>query len=233
MADHLHDTMPADAADHPLPGTRPLAPGDWLRRDERFAEQMAEKDRLIATRREHVIGMTPEGAAPARELLEIVCAELGVKGDTYARPDGVSVPIDRDDPLGTLGRMTQEDYAIMVRGAEEHVLAAGVVCFPSRWTLAEKLGRPLVRIHKPVDAYDDGIARRVQRLFDGVRVEQPLVRWNNLPYWTDVLHNPKPEAEPREPPGPRPYHRRERQVLKRLPDTGAVVFSIKTYLTRA
>ncbi|MAM60793.1 DUF3445 domain-containing protein [Maritimibacter sp. UBA3975] len=231
MTRHLHDTMPADAADHPLPGTRPLAPGDWLRRDERFAEQMAEKDRLIAERRDDVIGSLPEGEAPARELLDAVCAELGVTSDTYARPDGGTIALDHDDPLGTLGRMVQEDFAIMVRGEDEHVLAAGTICFPSRWTLAEKLGRPLTRIHKPVDVYDDGVARRVQRLFDGVRVEQPLVRWNNLPYWTDILHNPKPEAEPREPPGPRPYHRRERQVLKRLPVSGAVVFSIHTYLT--
>mgnify|MGYP000159100885 FL=1 len=233
MSEILHDSMPADAVSHPLPGTRPLAAGDWLRRDERFAEQMALRDELVLHRREDVIALRPEGEAPAREVLEVVCHELGITADTYDRPDGVTVTVDKSDPLATLGRLCQEDFAIMVAGEAEHWLAGGVICFPSRWTLAQKIGRPLTAIHTPVEAYDDGMAKRVQRLFDCVRVGQPLVRWNNLSYLVGDLHNPKPEFTP-EPPGePRRFRRRERQILVRLPETDAVVFSIHTYLVRA
>lgn len=233
MSHILHDQMPPDAVKHPLPGTRPVAPGDWLRRDERYAEQMALRDRLIAERRGDVIALLPEGEAPARELLAVVRAEVGATEDRYLRPDGVTVGIDESDPLGSLARLCQEDFAIMVAGEAEHWFAGGVICFPSRWTLAQKIGRPLTGIHTPVEEYDYGMARRVQRLFDCVRVGQPLVRWNNIPYLVGDLFNPQPEFGPAQPDLPRPFLRRERQVLVRLPDTEAVVFSIHTYLVRA
>lgn len=236
MTDPLHDRLPEDAVAHPLPGTRPLRPGDWLRRDERFAEHMALRDRLLIRARGEVIAQRTGAQAAVAELLEAVLCELGQSGPVHDRPDGVQVPVNRADPLATLGRICQEDFAVMLPGAGEHWLAAGVICFPSRWRLAQKIGRPLTGIHRPVAAYDAGMALRVQRLFDGVRVEQPLVRWNHLPYPEARLFNPRSEAAPGaegEPEGTRPYLRMERQVIKRLPETGAVVFSIHTWLIAA
>ena len=74
MSEILHDSMPADAVSHPLPGTRPLAAGDWLRRDERFAEQMALRDELVLHRREDVIAM----GDGANDLAMIKASGLGV-----------------------------------------------------------------------------------------------------------------------------------------------------------
>ena len=64
-----------------LPGTVPIAPADWLQRDEVFAEQMAYRDRLIAERPAAVHAMA-EGCRPAaEELLALVLAHLdGVPG---------------------------------------------------------------------------------------------------------------------------------------------------------
>ena len=235
----LQDAMPEDAVSHPLPGTRPVAPGDWLRRDERYAEQMALRDRLILDHREAVIATRPEGEEAIAELYDLVLAEVGARGDSFDRPDGVTVSLDPTDPVATIGRLAQEDFLIHLRGPDEHWLAGGVLCFPSRWMLSEKIGRPLTGIHIPVPEYDDNIARRVQRLFDGVQPDRPIVRWNNLPYRSADLHNPQSEAISKqthapatEAEGPRPFLRRERQCLRKLPVTQAVVFSIHTYLTR-
>ncbi|MBV7407574.1 DUF3445 domain-containing protein [Maritimibacter sp. DP1N21-5] len=232
----LQDVMPVDAIAYPLPGTRPMEQDDWLRRDERFAEQMALRDRLIAERREAVIATRPEAEVALAELYATVLAEVGATGSQHTRPDGVTVPLDPADPLATVGRLAQEDFLVHLRGPEEHWLAAGVLCFPSRWTLAEKMGRPLTGIHIPVPQYDDNLARRVQRLFDGVQPDRPIVRWNRLPYRTAELHNPQREADSaatHAPDGPRPFLRQERQAIRKLPATGAVIFSIHTYLVRA
>lgn len=226
----LHDVFPDDAIAHPLPGTRPMQAGDWLRRDACFAEQMALRDTLIAKNRDAVIAMRAPAAEAIEELLGCVCRELGISGNQYDRPDGQPIPIDTADPLATLGRLCQEDFAIMLRGDTEHWLAAGVICFPSRWTLAQKIGRPLIRIHQPVTSYDDTLARRVQRLFDGVQIDKPLVRWNRLPYVTSALFNPLPEGTAHPDLAKPPYLRMERQVMLRLPHTRAVCFSIHTYL---
>lgn len=224
-----------------LPGTRPLPPGDWILVDDAHAGQMALRDRLIATRREEVHAL-PEAARPAaRELLAEVLAALprdrGYRPGEgeVTRPDGVAVPIDPEAPLLTLGRLVQQDFCLLERpaGAAEHLLSAAILCFPASWTLAEKLGRPLGRIHAPVPAYDAGLATRVQRLFDGIRPGAPLWRANALLYSDPALFQPRPEHAPRvETPATAAWLRSERQAFHRLPRTGAVVFSIHSVVMR-
>jgi len=164
----------------------------------------------------------------------MVLAELPRLGEyitgkgAVIRPDGVVVPIDRDAPLLTLGRLVQEDFCIHLQQGDEHALMGAILCFPASWMLAEKIGRPLTGIHGPVAVYDAGVAARVQRLFDAIRVDQPLWRANALLYEDPGLHQPRRENERRPKPATRNYMRSERQCLLRLPQTRAVVFSIHT-----
>lgn len=234
----LQDHIPHRPWDDPrltrLPGIQPLDPADWLRRDEAYAAQMAERDRLIATRPEAVHALTLRGEAAAAELYAHVLAQLEgprVEG-ALIRPDGVAVPLDPTRPLLTLGRLVQEDLCLLEEDGGEHVLTGAILCFPASWTLAEKIGRPLTGIHTPVAVYDEGLARRVQRLFDAIRPEQPLWRANALLYEDPALHQPRREGESRPRPGQRDFLRSERQCLLRLPQTRAVVFSIHTYVLR-
>jgi dimethylamine monooxygenase subunit A len=220
-----------------LPGTQPLSMAEWLVTDDAFAGQMALRDRLIAERRGDVLAGTPGSEAAAEEVLETVLANLPPgyvrAGMRVIRPDGVTVDLDADTPLATAGRLVQEDLCVLEKrpGGEEHVLTAAVLCFPASWTLAEKIGRPLGAIHIPVATYTGDIARRVQRMFDAIRPGQPIWRQNALLYAAPELFQPRREAEPRVPPKSRPdYLRSERQCLLRLPRTGAVLFSIHTYV---
>lgn len=220
----------------PLPGIAPLDPATWLRVDEAFAAQMAERARLLTGRRDDVIAVTEGAGAAMDELLQFVLDWLAAHGDGYdisakeaRRPDGVTVPIDRADPMGTLGHLVQEDLCLMEKRGEEHVLTAAVLCFPASWRLAEKIGRPLTAIHVPVPEYDAGLARRVQRLFDGVQPGRPLWRFNALNYADPVLHQPRTREQP-DKTADLPYLRSERQCVLRLPRTRACVFSIHTYI---
>jgi hypothetical protein len=177
-----------------------------------------------------------EGAeAEIEECLEYVLAELRtdpeyfVDENTVTRPDGASVPLD--DPLRALGRLVVEDLLILNGPNGAHTLKAGVLAFPSRWSVTEKLGRDLLSIHRPVPFYPDDIAPRVQRLFDVLRSDRPLWRANWLFYSVPDHFTPGTEGnnsgKPWEPDDPL-YFRTERQTLLRLPRTGAVVFVIKT-----
>lgn len=229
----------ADPRTRRLPGILPVEPGDWLRVDDAYSAQMAERARLIAGRQREVHALLPGAEAAAREVLEVVLAEIaGIAGfevgaEAVTRPDGATVPIDRDAPLLTLGALCQEDFCILQQEGAEHMLTGAILCFPASWTLAEKIGRPLTGIHVPVDVYDDDVAKRVQRLFDAIRPGRGLWRQNALLYADPTLFHPRREAAPREKPrGGAPYVRSERQCLMRLPESGAVVFSIHTYLIR-
>jgi len=237
MSAILQRDLPYEAdVKRPLPGIAPLDPATWLHVDEAFAAQMAERARLLAARRADVLAVT-DGAGPAMdELLRHVLDWLGAHGTGYEigaesvlRPDGVRVPIDRADPMGTLGHLVQEDLCLMEKRGDEHVLTAAVLCFPASWRLADKIGRPLTTIHVPIPEYDAGLARRVQRLFDGVRVGRPLWRFNALHYADPALHQPRSRVRPTEDADHR-YLRSERQCVLRLPETRACVFSIHTYV---
>jgi hypothetical protein len=144
------------------------------------------------------------------------------------------VPLDRDAPLLTLGRLVQEDLCLLEARGAEHVLTGAVLCFPASWTLSQKIGRPLAGIHVPVAGYAGDLARRVQRLFDAIRPEQPLMRFNALLYADPTLHQPRREEEvrTRPPASEKVFLRSERQCLLRLPVTGAVLFSIHTFVVR-
>ncbi len=238
----LQDAIPADqvaAAGLRLPMVTPVAPGNWLRVDSAYAAQLAEKARLIAERRADVIAVLPGAEAACAEALDRVLAEVEemdgflVAHGRVLRPDGYVVDIDRADPLLTISQIVQEDICIHEKRGDEHVLTAALLCFPAAWTLAEKIGRPLVRIHAPVVRYDADIARRVQRMFDMVGEGRAVWRANLLRYDDPALFQPHTEANPRPVGRPdSPYQRSERQTILRLPRTGAVVFSIHTTVCR-
>lgn len=210
----------------------------WLIRDEVFDGQMALRDALIASRQNEVHALLPSAHAAAIECYDLVLHALRAddgyawRENTITRPDGITVTLDRDQPLLTLGRLTQPDFCLLEGGPDGHVLTGAILCFPAYWTLAEKIGKTMLRIHKPVPEYDDDIGRRVQRLFDAARPDQLLVRANANLHVSPDLFAPKSESTPerRVAPGAARFVRSERQVIRKLPQSGATVFSIHTYM---
>jgi len=218
-----------------LPGTGPIAPMDWMRWDDAFGGQMALRDRLIVDQTEAVHALRPSAMAAARELLDSVLvilaarSDYAVTADAVTRPDDVTVALNRDVPLLTLGRLVQEDFCILHDQGDAHVMTGAILCFPASWSLDEKIGRPLIGIHKTVEEYDENLAKRVQRLFDAIRVGQPMMRANCLLYRDADLFQPRREDNRREQMvSQAQFVRTERQCLLRLPQTRAVVFTIHT-----
>lgn len=207
----------------PLPGVQPLDPADWLIRDEACTAQLALKAKLVETYGAEVVDRCPGSEAAEAELAQMVC------DDVAARYDGFKPP--KYPGLAELAGIVQEDFAILQKDGDAHVMTAGLIGFPASWRLSEKIGKPLDQIHDPVVAYDGQMAARVQRLFDGVQVGRPLWRYNTLWYHDPALYQPRSALAPRdEDDGTAGYLRSERQCILRLPQTGAVVFSIHTFV---
>lgn len=242
MVEILQSNIPDEMRDQRgLPGVQPLGDDVWLRVDDAYGAQMAHRRSLISARRQDVYWHDPTAQSAAEEVLTQALGLLPALGfdvsdDSCRCPDGVVIDLNSDVPLAVLGQLVQEDICIMEKREAEHVLVAANLCFPASWRLREKMGRPLVGIHDTVEEYDDGVARRVQRLFDGVQVGRPMWRYNRLWYDDPELFQPRSALAPRRiAPGDTqaPYQRAERQCIVRLPVTGAVVFSIHTYVTRS
>ncbi|MEM1384795.1 MAG: DUF3445 domain-containing protein [Pseudomonadota bacterium] len=220
------------------PGISPVGGAAVLVQGPDFAAQMAYRDRLIAEEAEAVLALDRDGEAPAAELYEEVIGMLSAApgyacgAGVIERPDGVAVDLDPSARMATLGRLVAEDLCLMVAAKDgRHRLVGAVLCFPSRWSLAEKMGYPLDVIHEPVPDYGDDLARRVERLFGALRPERPLVRANWLIHGTAELFLPMHSGDKApvsmDPQG-RLYLRTERQTLMRLPLTEAAVFLIRT-----
>ncbi|WP_424940233.1 heme-dependent oxidative N-demethylase family protein [Aliiroseovarius sp. S253] len=227
----------ADPKTARLPGLNPIEPGQWLLIDDAYRAQMAHRLFLMNEQEEFVHRLSGGARAAASELLEDVLAEISdkdgfdVQRDSVRCPDGRLVQLDHLHPLLTLGALVQEDFVIMQKLGDEHVMTGAILCFPASWSLDQKFMKSLVKIHVPVDEYTPDIARRVQRLFDGIQVGRPMWRANYLSYNDPELFQPRREEDRRtNDTRTTNWLRVERQTMKRLPKTGAVVFSIHTYV---
>ena len=218
----------------------PLDPKNLIIIDSAYALQMAERERLIKDRKKDVTRLDPMAFEAARELLETVLNFLpllhgfNITKEIVKCPDGRVVSLDYSEPLSTIGNLVQCDFCILEKHKDEHVLKGAILCFPSSWSLEEQFLRPLSIIHGPIQSYDKDVTRRVQRLFDGIKPQKPLWRFNELYYDTPNLFQPRKTANRR----PilkgtdRRFLRSERQVLFRLPRSNSVIFSIHTHILK-
>lgn len=202
---------------------------DWLEMGEDRAEQLEEKARLLRENRDAVLQVHDEEIArpAALELHKVVWEHLRQYHADLSLPTQGS-PQSASDALADLARVVQEDFCLL--SPRDQTLQAALVCFPSRWKLAEKMGRDSFGVHQNVSHFQS-IARPTSLAL--AQLSKPLVRFN----WT--IHDSNelfaPEGKPGQELNPdevldNTYFRVERQTLRRLPDSQAVAFSIRTYV---
>ena len=207
-----------------LPSLQILDPKDWLIFDEAEAGQLALRHRLLADRRGDVFAACAGSEAAQEEAVELVLAHLrNHHGRDVSLPSGAGIE--------ALAGVVQEDIVILEKRAGAHVMVAALLCFPASWMLAEKIGRPMSVIHEPVDEIDARMDRQIERVFEAVRPDRPMWRYNQLWYHDAALFQPRSAGDRREKPeGVGDYLRTERQCLVRMPRTGGLIFSIHTYV---
>jgi dimethylamine monooxygenase subunit A len=212
---------------HVRMGTRALPAAEWLVRDDLAESEIALRRRLLAEQRERVLVRTEWVDAAAAEAGRLVDDWLGTHGLPPADPA-------ESDPLARAATAIQEDLCLMVRHDGAWHLEAACLCFPSMWSLAEKIGRPAAQVHAPVAHYAEELSARVDTFFDRLAPDR-LVRRRNLSLWPCcLLWVPTSTLAPvlwdRAGPGPRLWLRSERQTLRRLPGSGAILFTIRVQM---
>lgn len=229
-------------------GLRTLDLAQWFEFDDARRDELLDKLELLAQRRADVLAMHASGIAPAFEMwelavdnldefhserFEVASNHLGQRTvfDTEIQ-QSVSL-VDFVNPLEALARLLQEDICIMVRNESGWVLAGAVLCAPSRWRLLEKMGKTMLGIHDPVPGYAREIGEAVDFTMDRMSVERPVYRFN----WTlvDDAALFQPDVRLREDlsednVADEVFFRVERQTLRRLPSTDAIIFTIRSYV---
>ncbi|MDE3107160.1 MAG: DUF3445 domain-containing protein [Acidobacteriota bacterium] len=207
-------------------GLRPLNVAKWLEFDEHVDDELALKTQLLRERYDDVVATLPGSEEAAAELVRELTANLESYHPTRSRA------ISDEHPIVAASRLVQEDLCLLER-RDAWRLSAACVCFPSRWSLASKLGATLDEIHGPVPGYDDALAGPTNAFFDRLGAERSYWRLNWTLLDSPVLHQPRGARRP--PSGALSdwFFRVERQTLRRLARSGAVVFTIRTCVAPA
>jgi hypothetical protein len=206
----------------------------WLERDAQTLPQLAERVRLLAERRADVLADTPGAEAACAELRSMLAAHLIAHWPAWVQP--ASDPPAH--PLATICAWVAEDFCLLRPGPDGPRLVAAILCFPSRWRLAEKIGRPLLAIHKPVPTYAETLGRPVDRFMSAIKPGRLAVRYNWSVHEDPTLFQPTGHGRGDFDPsitvdnaGEALWLRVERQTFRLLPESGVVVFGIRTHVT--
>lgn len=204
-----------------------IDPAAWLLPDEHRADELAQRARLLDGHRTEVFAALDGTDGASAEVLALVLA-----WERDHAPAHAAVPVDAGlHPLEAAGRRIQEDLAVMVPRGGHHHLDAAVLCFPSHWRLLDKLGGSASAIHGPVPGYEAELAGKVDRFLSRLRDGVIVARRNWSVHGDGELHAPVAPADPApvavdEVPTAL-WLRSERQTLRRLPRSGAVLFTIR------
>ncbi|KAJ0163377.1 hypothetical protein CTA2_3089 [Colletotrichum tanaceti] len=237
-------------------GLRSIQPHDWIELDNQFPRFHADKAARIRERGDKCVATDPEAYPAAMELLEELVRYLPARYPTLFQRTAVGIdnlwsgesfdvtqsPL-AEDPMAIAARLVQDDLAIMVERPDgQYHLLAGAILLAGFWRLRDKFGMSLDEIHTSGDvphyreklhAGMTGFFRRLRRdqlysrnnyfiqVDDALpwswsigREDGPVVGWSTAEKDRTVEHH---------------YFRSERQSLRRLPRTGAIVFTIRTY----
>lgn len=234
---------PYDGSSEPFAiGLTQIAPERWIETDADLERYLAEKDRLLGEDRDAVFQAIAGSEAAQGEALETLVAHLRDDHATlYTRHDNTLAFLDRqiavdapEPPLLTAGALVADDLVLLENRDGDWRVTAGYVAFPSSWSLKEKAGKTMGEIHGPVPDFEPGSRNDglITRMFDHIAPGRVVERFN----WSIY-----PEADLDWPPekGARMarkhfdpasnFIRVERQTLRKLPQTGAMLFTIRIY----
>ena len=232
----------------PAMGLKPLDLAAWIEPDATDAARLTLKADLLRRERALVLRAEPDTVDACRELYAVLADHLprhhpsdyhSEQGHLRVHATGGSYPLsppedsDAETLLASISLWIQEDVCLLSPAAPVR-LTAGSVCFPSRWNLPEKIGLDSGAIHQPVPGFKAALAGPTRNFLERITVDKPVWRLNWTIHDSDQLFAPHPipgrqdltEANVLD----ATFLRVERQTLRRLPATGAVVFTIRTYL---
>ncbi len=164
------------------------------------------------------VQLAPEAEEPGRELASL----LGVDG---ALPEAAL--------------SAHEDMCLLTQSSvgETYRLIGAAVAWPTDWHPKHKLGLPLRALHAPIAGYEEHLATGVDRFMETLKPGAIFGRCN----WFIAPTGERSwiaEGEPQDQfahvtlrnAGETLFVRSERQTLRRLPKTGAILFTIGVYV---
>ncbi|KAI9809463.1 MAG: hypothetical protein M1827_006843 [Pycnora praestabilis] len=238
-------------------GLRTMKWDEWIELDNHYPKYHADKAKRIQDRGPKCCKTAPEAFNGAVELLEEFCdylpqrypslyqkTEVGMENLlTGERFNIVERPLV-EDPMAMAARMVQDDLAIMFEKPDgQYYLLAGAILLAGFWRLEDKFGMPLSEIHTSGDVpgFKEKLEKGMMNFFRRVKPDGPVLRnnyfiqvddelsWSHSIGDEDALEGIGWYTAEKNKAIQNHWFRSERQSLRRLPRSGGVVFTIRTY----
>lgn len=243
---------------HITMGLRNMNWDEWIELDKHYLKFHADKAKRILDRGPKCSRTDPSAFDGAVELLEELCGYLPERYPSLFKRTLVGMDnlltgesfniVERplvEDPMQMAGRMVQDDLAIMFEREDgQYYLLAGSILLAGFWRLEDKFGMPLSEIHTSGDVpgFKEKLEKGMMNFFRRVQPNGPVQRNNYFIQVDDELSWSSSIGPEDGEPGSvgwftaeknkaisHHYFRSERQTLRRLPRSGGVVFTIRTY----
>ncbi|THV52504.1 hypothetical protein BGAL_0077g00170 [Botrytis galanthina] len=238
---------------HMTMGIQSCPPSEFIEMDRTYLDRLAVRTNVIREHTPKVLQALPSSYAAIQEFYTYLTADyLPTRFPTvYSlhpthllnKATGHHIPLTPSSPieaLRTLGTNIDSDYLILVPSldGDGYILGGFITCFPAGFDTQALLGKKIRDIHKPVPKYKEKLEASMYRSFDRLEVGKIIKRVN----WSITTHSnlyvasgnhlyEDEEAKEEEFDIKDANLRCERQLIHRLPQTKALVFSLRTYLT--
>jgi hypothetical protein len=139
--------------------------------------------------------------------------------------------LDACSSIQHLGSTWEPDFVLL---DEDLRVQAGCVCFPSFWSLPEKLGQPIDFVHAPVPGLNVELGTKIRTFLDKLKPNEVWERWNWGLAATPELNCHPAMQRPRLNESAtldNTWFRVEHQALVRLPKTRAILFGIRVMVS--
>jgi dimethylamine monooxygenase subunit A len=221
-----------------------------------YSENMREKCRRLAAFHTEYYRTLPSSRPAQQELRERVVAHLlkdypdrFVRTGVAIKSLDTGIEIDFNDqaaePLLQLSQLIEEDFMLIEEVDGRPCITAASNVYSSSGRLVSSVGRAVDWAHEPVPRLTETLGRRIDQIIGSVHAATPCERfnWQVTPLSSIFFPRDNPHAENAaamhaigdtlradpEKAGEMLWIRVERQTLSRLPDSGAVAFSLHTY----
>ncbi|KAI8662432.1 hypothetical protein LRP88_06643 [Fusarium phalaenopsidis] len=237
-------------------GLRTVSAEEWIELDSDFPKYHADKKARIEERGEKCVATHPDAYPAAIELLQELTEYLPARYPTLFERTPVGIKnkwsgedfniVERplaEDPMAICARLVQDDLALMIERPDgQYYLMAGAVLLAGFWRLSDKYGMSLSDIHYSGDVphFKEKLETGMCKFFKRLKCESVYCRNNYFLQVDDSLawswsigseDDPVVSWSTAQKDKAIEHHmfRSERQSLRRLPKTGAIVFTIRTY----
>ena len=205
-------------------GLKPIPLDSWLLPDDQ-SQWVAGKNKLLDEDLSAVFAQTERSLDAQKEVFELI-ESIGLSAVPSSEPF-----------LIRASRLVSDDLIIMSKIGDDWQVSAATLCSPTFFDAKHAIGKSLSLLHGPIPTGSFDLSGRIARVFDNMAANLVMERFNWTVQWGPERYTPNGQnlrdaaiAADESSAKQMVFERVERQTIRKLPKSGAILFTIRVRL---